>query len=124
LALCRGLTLAAGSAISGAAAGGGLALLLFLLLTVSLAPASDTISRPLTLDFSQSSADLVGEAVFLPEGQLRDGLLPAVTQRDARQARSTAGWCWLAVLNGKQEWGGVQVGLCAHTARAAIAQDS
>ena len=84
------MTLAAGSAISGAVAGAGLALLLFLLLTVSLAPASDTTSRPLSLDFSQSSADLVGEAVFLPEGQLRDGLLPADPQRDARQARGGA----------------------------------
>jgi hypothetical protein len=82
LALFRGLTLASLSAASGAVAGAGLALLLFLLFTFSLAPPRDTFARPLALDFSAS--DLVGQALFLPEAQLGDGLLPATPQRDAR----------------------------------------
>lgn len=84
LALFRGLTLASLSAASGAVAGAGLALALFLLLTFSLAPPRDTFSRPLALDFSAS--DLVGQALFLPEAQLGDGLLPSAPQRDARWA--------------------------------------
>lgn len=82
LALFRGLTLASLSAASGAVAGAGLALLLFLLFTFSLAPPRDTFARPLALDFS--AADLVGQALFLPEAQLGDGLAPAAPQQDAR----------------------------------------
>ena len=82
LGLIRSLGLAAAGAASGAVAGAGLALLLFLVFTVGLAPPRDTFARPLSLDFSQS--DLVGQAVFLPEAQLRDGLLPDTAQHDAR----------------------------------------
>ncbi|KAL4452355.1 hypothetical protein ABPG75_008017 [Micractinium tetrahymenae] len=81
-AFLRGLTLAAGTAAAGAVAAGGLAVLLFLVVTASLAPASDTFSRPLSLDFGQP--DLAGEAVFLPEAQLMDGLPPAAAPGDAR----------------------------------------
>ncbi|EFN54789.1 hypothetical protein CHLNCDRAFT_134746 [Chlorella variabilis] len=65
LAFFRGLTLAAGSAASCAVAAAGLALLLFLAVTLSFTPASDTFSRRLDMDFA--AADLVAEAVFLPQ---------------------------------------------------------
>lgn len=91
LALFRGLTLASLSAASGAVAGAGLALLLFLLFTFSLAPPRDTFARPLALDFSAS--DLVGQALFLPEAQLGDGLLPVAPQRDARWGGGSVGGC-------------------------------
>ena len=90
LAFFRGLTLAAGSAASGAVAAAGFGLLLLLALAISLAPANDTFSRALTLDFAQS--DLVGEAVFLPEAQTTDGLLPDGLPRDVRCVACT--WVW------------------------------
>lgn len=82
--LVRSLTLAAGTAAAGAVAAGGLALLLFLAVTASLVPASDTFSRPLSLDFGQP--DLAGQALFLPEAQLTDGLPPAAASGEARCA--------------------------------------
>ncbi len=85
-ALLRGLTLAAGTAVAGAVAASGLAVLLFLAVTASLAPASDTFSRPLSLDFGQP--DLAGQAVFLPEAQLTDGLPLSAAQRNARWVHS------------------------------------
>ena len=101
LALIRGLTLASLSAASGAVAGAGLALLLFLLFTFSLSPPRDTFARPLALDFSAS--DLVGQARFLPEAQLGDGLLPTAPQRDAR---------WGGLLGGVGGAQALGAGLC------------
>lgn len=100
LALFRGLTLASLSAASGSVAGAGLALLLFLLFTMSLAPPRDTFSRPLALDFS--AADLVGQALFLPEAQLGDGLLPQAPQSDVRWGGAAAA---AGVLRGRGMWG-------------------
>lgn len=82
LAFVRGLTLAAGSAASCGVAGAGLALLLFLAVTLTFAPASDTFSRRLDMDFS--AADLVADTTFLPDALLADGLPPANAQRGAR----------------------------------------
>lgn len=82
LAFFRGLTLAAGSALSCGVSAAGLALLLFLAVTLTFAPATDTFSRRLEMDYV--GGDLVGEAAFLPAAATADGLPPSDVQRDAR----------------------------------------
>jgi hypothetical protein len=99
LAFFRGLTLAAGSALSCGVSAAGLALLLFLALTLTFAPANDTFSRRLELDYV--GGDLVGEAAFLPEAATADGLPRADVNRDARCCEGFAWMPWTALLLAK-----------------------